>query len=368
MSSMLNEAIVDAKALRESALKNAESTVINKYSEEVKKVLEELLEQDELDMAASPLEEDEEGEQEEIVENESDVPYAATDDLSMNDGKNLSSLPNTGDDVEVNIDLGSLQEAVKNLAVSLEEDEEFEINEEELSDLLSEEDEEELEEAADPSAQETRAEENEFEGSQEGGLGESIDTDSLVDAIIEKLTVDMGADLSGWAGRPTSELKYEQDRELAAEAADDGDDLDENKDEDENVNESLNEIKIENENLKEQLNNIEQAFNEMKENLYEVNLSNARLLYTNRVLRNSSLNERQKDKIVEAISGAGSVTEAKTIYETLQSTVEAKPKRSPQSLSEAIGNKRSSVIRATRQESTNSDPFQERMKRLAGIK
>ncbi len=62
MSSMLNEAIVDAKALRESALKNAESTVINKYSEEVKKVLEELLEQDELDIAASPLEEDEEGE------------------------------------------------------------------------------------------------------------------------------------------------------------------------------------------------------------------------------------------------------------------------------------------------------------------
>ena len=368
MSSMLNEAIVDAKALRESALKNAESTVINKYSEEVKKVLEELLEQDELDMAASPLEEDEEGEQEEIVENESDVPYAATDDLSMNDGKNLSSLPNTGDDVEVNIDLGSLQEAVKNLAVSLEEDEEFEINEEELSDLLSEEDEEELEEAADPSAQETRAEENEFEGSQEGGLGESIDTDSLVDAIIEKLTVDMGADLSGWAGRPTSELKYEQDRELAAEAADDGDDLDENKDEDENVNESLNEIKIENENLKEQLNNIEQAFNEMKENLYEVNLSNARLLYTNRVLRNSSLNERQKDKIVEAISGAGSVTEAKTIYETLQSTVEAKPKRSPKSLSEAIGRK-SSVIRATRKESAQpTDVFSDRMRRLAGIK
>ena len=51
----------------------------------------------------------------------------------------------------------------------------------------------------------------------------------------------------------------------------------------------------------------------------------------------------------------------------LQSTVEAAPKRSPQSLSEAIG-RRSSVIRATRQESTASDPFQERMKRLAGIK
>ena len=37
MSSLLNEAIVDAKALREAALKNAETSVIEKYSEEVKR-------------------------------------------------------------------------------------------------------------------------------------------------------------------------------------------------------------------------------------------------------------------------------------------------------------------------------------------
>ena len=141
MSSMLNEAIVDAKALRESALKNAESTVINKYSEEVKKVLEQLLEQDELDLETPALDEEpvEDSEQEEIVENESDVPYAATDDFSMNDGKNLSSFPATSDDVEVTIDLGSLQEAVASLATALDEDEEFEINEEDLADVLSEE-------------------------------------------------------------------------------------------------------------------------------------------------------------------------------------------------------------------------------------
>ena len=84
-------------------------------------------------------------------------------------------------------------------------------------------------------------------------------------------------------------------------------------------------------------------------------------------MRNTSLNERQKEKIAEAISSAGSVTEAKTIFETLQSTVESTPKRGPQSLSEAIG-RRSSVIRATRKESTPSDPLSERMKRLAGIK
>ena len=44
MSNLLNEAIVDAKALREAALKNAETIVIEKYSNDVKETLEKLLE------------------------------------------------------------------------------------------------------------------------------------------------------------------------------------------------------------------------------------------------------------------------------------------------------------------------------------
>ena len=49
MSSLLEEAIVDAKALKEAALKNAESAVLEKYSAEVKGALSTLLEQDEMD-------------------------------------------------------------------------------------------------------------------------------------------------------------------------------------------------------------------------------------------------------------------------------------------------------------------------------
>ena len=134
-----------------------------------------------------------------------------------------------------------------------------------------------------------------------------------------------------------------------------------------NLKKAQEELVFENNQLNEQNNQYKQVVEELKEGLQDVNLSNARLLYTNRVLRNTSLNERQKNKIVEAISGAGSVTEARTIYDTLQSTVEAAPRKSPQSLSEAI-TRRSSVLRATRQESAPSDPFSERMRRLAGIK
>ena len=75
----------------------------------------------------------------------------------------------------------------------------------------------------------------------------------------------------------------------------------------------------------------------------------------------------EKTKIVDAISKAGSVNEAKTIFETLQSTVESKPRRRPETLGEAIRSP-SSVIRASRNtETKKADPVSERMKKLAGI-
>ena len=125
---------------------------------------------------------------------------------------------------------------------------------------------------------------------------------------------------------------------------------------------------FENNQLTESLEQHKQVVQELQGATREVNLSNARLLYTNRVLRNTSLNERQRSKIADAISKAGSVTEAKTIYHTLESTVGSSPRREPQSLNEALGRQRTSVLRASRQESTSSDPLAERMKRLAGIK
>ena len=44
MSSMLEQAIVDAQALREAALKNAEQTLIEKFAPQIKDAVESLLE------------------------------------------------------------------------------------------------------------------------------------------------------------------------------------------------------------------------------------------------------------------------------------------------------------------------------------
>ena len=51
MSNLLEEAIVDAKALKEAALKSAQEAILEKYNPEVKKAIESLLlEQEEGDM------------------------------------------------------------------------------------------------------------------------------------------------------------------------------------------------------------------------------------------------------------------------------------------------------------------------------
>ncbi len=380
MSNLLKEAIVDAKALREAALKSAETTIVEKYSDEVRETLEKLLEQDELaadldlggETAAPEAAVAEEGSDEEIVD---DVNLAATDNLNKSDGSGLNNLPDEGEPVQVTVNLDALQEAVAALESELEESEQFELNEEDLLNILSEDD-EELEEAkgekgdADPLDGERAKFDKDHDGVPDGAdkdkddpdiKEESLDFDSIVDAITEKLEVDMGAELSGWAGASQEYMKHEMEREMASRRSTE---LDE---ELEDLKKAQEELVFENSQLKESLTQYKQATTELKESLQDVNLSNARLLYTNRVLRNTSLNERQKDKIVEAISKAGSVTEARTILETLQSTVQSTPSRGPKSLNEAI-TRRSSVLRASRKESTNSDPFSERMKRLAGIK
>ena len=49
MSDMLEQAIIDAEALKEAATKNAETMVLEKYSNEIKKAVDTLLEQEDLE-------------------------------------------------------------------------------------------------------------------------------------------------------------------------------------------------------------------------------------------------------------------------------------------------------------------------------
>ncbi len=111
-----------------------------------------------------------------------------------------------------------------------------------------------------------------------------------------------------------------------------------------------------------------EAVNSLKDQLDKINISNAKLLYTNKVLSNVSLNERQKSQIVENITKAESVIEAKTIYETLQSTVQSVKEKTPKSLSEAINRGSTPFLTRSKQPASLDSLMADRMKALAGIR
>jgi len=97
-------------------------------------------------------------------------------------------------------------------------------------------------------------------------------------------------------------------------------------------------------------------------------LLNAKLFYKNQALGSDSLNERQKNKIVEAVSKAGSVDEVKMIYETLCNAVGTFDSRGPKSLSEAVEKKGGLMLKTRQETNSNSNPLYNKWQKIAGIK
>jgi len=186
-------------------------------------------------------------------------------------------------------------------------------------------------------------------------------TEDNIDDIVESLIVDIMPTKSGWAGTPESVMQHNE--ELAAAMAQ-CDTYKEEQNELLKVGRGLAESNKKHQRVNKKL---KQVVDVLKEKLDEVNLTNAKLLYTNRILRKSSLNERQKETIVEALSSAGSVNEAKVLYETLQNAVGSSRKGGPQSLSEAVS-RPSTMLPRRKVQNNESSSFTDRMKILAGIK
>ena len=196
-----------------------------------------------------------------------------------------------------------------------------------------------------------------------------ITEEELVD-ILEELTLEMEPTKSGWLQRPDSSVEHEIDiLQTKVEEPLDVTELEEEK-EDEDLSEALKTLEnAENKiyRLEKKADRYKQMLLQAKDTLFEVNLQNAKLLYTNQTLVDGSLNERQKDKIVEAIMKSGSVEETKTIFEALQGTVGARPnnrKVAPKSLSEAVERRSTTLPRRVEKDSHS---YSDRMKILAGI-
>ena len=340
MSSMLEQAIVDATALREAALKNAEAAIIEKYAPEIKNAVDSLLEQDD-DMVADPL----------------DAPAPAGDvdaPLAALSGEDRCPCPDPGEEIELTL------EALESMAEQLITEGET-IDEEAKPDFLDLDKDGDKEEPMKDAAKD--AEEEEAEPVDESVEEEDFILDeAAIAALVEELVVDITPQKSGWAGTPEPIMQHNLELELAHRAAT------EVKEDNKALKKAIEELSESNTNLKKSNKTLKETVLKMKEAFDEMSTSNAKLLYTNRILSSPSLNERQKESIVEAINKAGSVDEAKVIFETLQSTGGTSRRRQmPQSLSETI--KRSSTtVLPRRQPKQTTDTAIDRLQILAGIK
>ena len=376
MSNLLERAIIDAKALKEAALKNAEQLVIEKYSLEVKEAMNQLLEADDQTDAMADLFGDEDADLEMGTEEQENMEASAEPTIKPEDLE--AQIPDaflSDDDEIISIQLNSIEDEIDDeeetlfggddklddteIGIDIQADDEISADadlDSNIDDMM----------AADTGAELTADLMEEV--LEEMGLNEEeIDLEELMEAV----RVDFEPVKSGWAGTPESIMKeYEAmllAREQDSEVKEENEELRKTVASLQNENKTLSSAALK---LQEQNKEFSAAFETLQEKLETMNVSNAKLLYINQALENASLNERQKRKIVEAISKAGTVQEAKIVFETMNDTVATTSDvKKEATLSEMVSRK-SSLLVAARKEQTQKDanPLFNRMQALAGIK
>lgn len=418
MSSLLEQAIIDAKTLKETALRNAEAAILEQYSEEIKQTMQSLLEQDEAvgDTAGADLGA--------TAAPETPDPSVkqATEDAVKRTMKNIDPAYLREDGLqEIEINLDSLVEKVSQLendvastipamqfsnepvvpqtVLRMPQDvtplaETFELDE----DLLEEDSKEikpdpkfdeklarlrvDVGEAEKQKAQEqarVAAEQAKIEAEEERAAAAAV-TETLAEdayALDEEIMMDMAKFVKpGGINAHETEVMIQKaiKKALDAQKEDLLATIEKNKAEKDKLEETLETVFAQLQETKDkfyqslELNKqLKEGVEYLSEKFNLVNLLNAKLLYTNKTLGNSSLNERQKSQIAESISSASSVEEAKTIYETLQksASVVVEKRNPPKSLTEALSKAPSPFL--PRKQAQN-DSTADRWKLLAGIK
>jgi len=115
-----------------------------------------------------------------------------------------------------------------------------------------------------------------------------------------------------------------------------------------------------------ELNEAVKTIKALKSELNEINLFNAKLMYVNKIFKAKNLNESQKTRVIDAFDRAVSVKEVENTYKTLQETVSAAPKKS--SLKESVGFASKAMGNAPARPIVEADAFVSRWQTLAGIK
>ena len=290
-SDLLKEAIADAKAVKETALANAKIALEEAFQPRIKNMLEnELmneLEHDEMDMdgemdmepAGDEMEMDamaDEGEPMDVgdvsidTDMDGDVDFTgdimATSDMEpeMDDMDDMGAEPEM-DDMGAEDDL-ELEEIIRELEEDMHEDEE-------ANEMYME-----------------------IKNNADGSYSEEVDEDAHNENMHESIDELIEAILS-------EEEEEEIDEDLVSSKIGDGGEP--------SADSSSNAV------YEAELKEAYDTVKHLKSVINEVNLLNAKLLYTNKLFRNFDLNEGQKMKVIENFDRAANTREAKLVFSTL---------------------------------------------------
>ena len=349
MDKLLKEAIADAKSVRETALANAKIALEEAFTPHLKSMLSKKLQ---AEMEGEDEESHDEGyhgeEEEEKVDEEMDSSgigaadnkepeEEAGDTSDIGQGPESEGGDEEGGNEDENMEdapdqpmgegygMEDKDEEAPAEGMHDEEDEDLEEVLRQLEAEMADEDEEEApaEGMHDEEEVEEAMEDEDEDKVEEGEHMEDEDEEIDLDEIIKALTEEEGME--------------DEDEEVAEEMEDEDSELEEYK----------------------------KTVLYLKNKLSEVNLLNAKLLYTNKLFRSRNISEAQKMKVIEQFDRTTSVREVKLVYSTFAESIKRKPVNESRRVSKA-----SKPVASTKSKKPiigeNTD-FKSRMKKLANI-
>jgi hypothetical protein len=273
---LLKQAIADAKAVRETALANAKLALEEAFTPRIQSMLSNRIAEEE------EMEEAMDSEMEEGMHGDDEKNEGMHGDKEMEEGMH-------GDKDEMKEEEGMEAPAEEAPAMEKEED----LDEMELEAIIKELEEEMEEVDEDLDSSEIGAGDNKVdldatstEDPGEGDLyeGEEVDLEEVIKAL--------------------REMEEGEDKMEEGEHSD-------------KMEEGEHSDKMEEGEGKGDLEEAYEVIRFLRSKINEVNLLNAKLLFSNKLFRNHSLNESQKLKVIENFDRASNIREVKLIYSTL---------------------------------------------------
>lgn len=356
-SKLLKDAIADAKAVRETAIANAKIALEEAFTPRLQSIL------------SKKLQAEMEGEDEETDVNEEygadDVDAKDSTEIGAGEGQDGSGTDGDapqGIATDAHTELGDTE---KETAEPGKEDEnmplaegEEEVNEEE-EDQVHEEDEDELDLE---SIIKELEDELGVEESEELGYEDPTNADDASVSEEDEMEAPAVEEEESEEAEVTEEEEIDLDEILREMGYGDDEEakVEENEEESDNVAE-----------MEAELEEAYKVIKSLKSTINEVNLLNAKLLYTNKLFRSYDLTNEQKHKVVETLDRTQNVREVKLVFATLAESMKiggTAKKVKTNKITESFASKKVASTAPKAAIINESNDMAERFKKLANIK